>query len=135
MKFPEWLPVYGDVSYRGVCPPESAEQVTFFNWIRSEFPDTYGRIALHPRNEGKRSYNQTARQKAEGMADGAPDIVIGSFMCELKRRDHTKSAWQKGQLPYLESAKGCGNYVCVALGWESAKEAFLEWKNTQSPAD
>lgn len=130
MKFPEWLPVFGDVNYRGKCPPESAEQITFFNWIREEYPDTYGRIALHPRNEGKRSYNQTARQKAEGMTDGAPDIVIGSFMCELKRLDHTQSKWQPGQIEYLEAATTCGNYTCVALGWEAAREAFLQWENT-----
>jgi hypothetical protein len=39
---------------------------------------------------------------------GASDIIIPaacSFVCEIKRRDHTKSKWQPGQVEYLESAK------------------------------
>src|SRR5690625_2396759 len=103
MKFPDWLTVYGDTTWRGPCPPESTEQVTFFNWLRHVYPE-YGAIAIHPRNEGKRSHMQTQRHKAEGMVTGTPDIIIPgatTFVCELKRRDHTKSAWQKGQQDYL----------------------------------
>lgn len=40
--------VYGDLSFRGKCPVESQEQVTFFSRIRREFPDSYGRLAIHP---------------------------------------------------------------------------------------
>lgn len=127
MKFPDWLPVFGDINYRNKkCPPESAEQITFFNAIRKEFP-----TALHPRNEGKRTYNQVSRQKAEGMTVGASDIIIPSkitFVCELKRADHTMSRWQDGQLEYLENCKNDGAFVCVALGHESALEAIEEWK-------
>lgn len=127
MKFPQWLKVYGDTSKRGQCPSETAEQVTFFNAIRREYPESWGRIALHPRNEGKKTFAQVAREKAEGMTNGAPDIVIGSFYCELKRQDHTQSEWQKGQLEYLEAAQDCGMFVCVALGYEAAMQAFREY--------
>lgn len=129
MKSPPWLHVEGDTDYRGDCPPEAAEQVTFFNWIRREFPDTYGRIALHPRNEGKRTAQQASREKSEGMTAGAPDVFIPCsppIIIELKRRDHTKSAWQPGQIEYLEAAQNLGAIVCVALGWEAAKNFFLK---------
>jgi len=133
VKFPSWLNVYGDIAYRNKsCPSETVEQITFFNTLRRDYPD-FGRIALHPRNEGKRTYQQTARQKAEGMAEGASDIVIpGSptFVCELKRQDHTLCRWQKGQIEFLETAKDKGAFVCAALGYESALEAFKEWLST-----
>lgn len=130
MKFPKWLKMYGDTEYRGFCAKESAEQVTFFARIRAQYPDTYGRIAIHPRNEGKRYHAQTQREKMEGMTIGAADIVIpGSptFVCELKRRDHTQSKWQEGQLEYLQAAKDQGAFVCVALGCDAAWEAFIKW--------
>ncbi len=134
MKLPDWITVYGDTSYRGDCPQESAEQITFFADLRRQYPDTYGRAALHPRNEGKRHYSQTARQKAEGMAAGASDVIIpGSpaFVCEIKRRDHTKSKWQDGQQEYLAASMEIGAFACVALGWEAAMQAFEEWRQSQ----
>ncbi|MAG68419.1 MAG: hypothetical protein Tp138OMZ00d2C19078221_9 [Prokaryotic dsDNA virus sp.] len=133
MKMPRWLPVYGDQSYRGDCPKEAAEQVTFFNQVRMT---EWASVALHPRNEGKFTHAQVARMKAEGMLPGASDIIIiGSpvFCCELKRRDHTKSSWQPGQLEFLEDSLRRGAFVCVALGFEAAWEAFQEWILTQPP--
>lgn len=124
------VPVYGDPSWRGKCPPETAEQVTFFSRLRRQYPDTWGRLAIHPRNEGKRTHHQVAKQKAEGMTPGASDIVIPgapSFICELKRRDHTLSRWEDGQPEYLSAAKNAGAFVCVALGCDAAWEAFHEW--------
>lgn len=132
MKIPPWLKCYGDRTYRGDCPPESAEQITFFNRLRAQYPSTYGKIALHPRNEGKRNHRQTARHKAEGMAPGASDIVIPgcpAFVCELKRQDHTKSRWEDDQLDYLAVSRNAGAFVCVALGWEAAWEAFEAWRS------
>ncbi len=129
MKFPTWLKVYGDTTYRGRCPLEATEQITFFNQLRENYPKI-GKIALHPRNEGKRRPRQALKEIMEGMSKGAPDIIIpGSptFCCELKRQDHTKSAWTAGQLAWLEKAKDQGAYVCVALGYEAAWEALLEW--------
>lgn len=127
MKFPKSIKVFGDINWRGDCPVESAEQITLFNKLRKLEP-----TALHPRNEGKRSYNQVSRQKAEGMTPGASDIIIPgcpAFVCELKRKDHTKSVWQKGQIEYLENSQANGAFACVALGWESAMEAYECWKN------
>lgn len=134
MKIPRWLPCYGDTSYRGECPTESAEQITFFNRLRREYTDTLGRIAIHPRNEQQLrggQFRALSRHKAEGMTKSASDIIIPgmpAFVCELKRIDRTKSRWQDGQVEYLEVAKECGAFVCVALGADAAWEAFHDWQ-------
>lgn len=129
MKFPDTLNVYGDQSYRGPCPTENAEQITFFNVLRRDYPQL-GKIALHIKNEGKRNIHQAIRDKAEGMVTGASDIVIPgkpSFVCELKRLDHTKSVWQPGQQDYLEECQIRGSFVCVALGHKAALSAVDFW--------
>ena len=134
MKFNHEIKVYGDKSYRGICPLEAVEQTTFFNRIRSVYPQSFGKIAVHNRNEGKRNFRQAARQKAEGMVAGAPDISIPgnpSFLCELKRRDHTESELSKKQESYLMTADKMGSFCCIALGVEAAWEAFEEWRRGQ----
>lgn len=133
MKFPEWMRVYGAQDYRGDCPLEEAEQATFFSQLRKARPEIYGRLALHPKNEGKRKgaqFAQLARDKALGLAPGAPDVVVPgapTLLIEIKRRDHTKSTWQPGQVEYLATADRVGCFVCVALGWEGAMAAFEDW--------
>ena len=134
MKFPDWLRVYGDQSFRGKCPHESVEQITFFHRLRREYPDTYGVIAIHARTEGDRSHAQTVRYKAEGLTPGCADIIIPSskpFVCEMKRMDHTKSEFQNMQLVYLQAAHSAGAFVCVALGYLGAWSAFEDWKRSQ----
>jgi hypothetical protein len=132
MKFPPGIALYGDPTYRGECARESAEQITFFNVVRKSYPKI-GLIATHIRNEGKRSYSQAAKQKAEGMTKGAPDVIIPgnpSFVCEIKRLDHTQSRWKDGQQAYLIAAQETGSFVCVALGYEAALNALDEWLKT-----
>jgi hypothetical protein len=73
---------------------------------------------------------QIAREKAEGMVKGASDVIIcGSptFVCEIKRRDHTKSTWQDGQQEFLNAAQKTGSFVCIALGADAAWEAFADY--------
>ena len=129
MKFDKHLKIYGDLSYRGKCPTEAMEQSTFINWLRRTSPD-YGPLVVHIKNEGKRTIYQTQRDKAQGMTTGASDIIIPgnpAFVCEMKRRDHTKSRWQDGQQEYLLRCHRVGAFACVALGHEAAKEAFQCW--------
>ena len=133
MKFPPNIPVYGDQKFRDVCPTESREQISFFNKLRKEYPDTWGRIAIHPRNEQLLTGGQfrgVIKHKAEGMTPGASDIVIpGSppLVCELKRKNHTLSTWQAGQIEYLEAAQSLGAFACIALGAEGAWDAFEDY--------
>ena len=127
------VPIYGDQSFRGKCPVESMEQMTFFNRLRMAHPATYGLLAIHPRNEGQLRGGQFAaisKHRAEGMSKGASDVVIPgvlSFVCEIKRRDHTKSKWEECQPEYLAAAQSVGAFACVALGADAAWQAFSDW--------
>ena len=134
MKVPNDLKVYGDMSFRGKCPSEALEQVTFFARLRRLHP-MYGAIAIHPRNEGKRTHLQAAKEKSEGMTTGATDIIIPSnpsFVCELKRRDHTLSALRQEQIDYMRAAQVAGCVVCVAFGADAAWQAFEEWLDAKA---
>lgn len=132
MVFPDGIKVYGDITYRDKgCPLEGAEQATFFNTLRAEHSDTYALTAHHVKNEGKRTMSQIQREKAAGMTGGAADINIPgcpSFVCELKRMDHTQSRMQPKQPAFLQQAKKSGAFVCIALGHEAAWEAFNDWR-------
>lgn len=133
MKFNVDVPVFGDMSFRGKCPQEGIEQASFFSKLRREYPDTWGIIALHPRNEGLKiggQFSSVMKHQAEGMTKGASDIIIPArvaFVCELKRQDHTLSRWQSGQQEYLEAAQAAGAFACIALGAAAAWQAFEEW--------
>jgi hypothetical protein len=127
MKIPPNIPLYGDPTWRGECATETAEAVTFFNAIRKT---KWGGIAIHIKNEGKRKHGQAAWDRAQGMVKGASDIIIpGSptFVCELKRKDHTRSKISDEQVAYLDDAMKMGAFACVALGWEAAWEAVRVW--------
>ena len=126
MKFPKHIPVYGDKSFRGECPKEVEEQRTAIKEIRDRWPDTLGRLVVHPRNEGKRDYRQHTREFLDGLTAGASDIIIPgspSLVIELKRRDHTLSRLSDKELIYLLAAKDGGSHAVIALGWEAAIEA------------
>ena len=124
MKIPKEIKVYGSTN-SGVVPSESIEMITFFNKLRREHPE-YAAIAFHCRNEGKRTLQQTQKQKAEGLTVGVPDIIIPCnppFVCELKSRSPRATITQE-QIDYLLQAQELGAFVCVALGYEGAMEAF-----------
>jgi len=133
MKIPDWLKTYGDTSYRGDCPLEDAELMTFFNELNRLHPQL-ALVAIHPDNEGLvlgTGHHHHIKQKAKGaIRNGAADIIIcgsPSFVCEMKRQDHTKSKWQDGQLDFLQTSQELGAFVCVALGYEAALQAVDTW--------
>jgi len=132
MKLPENIHVFGDLAYRNKkCPPEAAEQVAFIQFIRLKYPNSYGKVITHIRNEGKTTVQQRMRHKNDGMIKGASDIIIPAsitFVCELKRRDHTLSKISEEQIAYLESAQKLGAFACVGLGYDGAIEAFSKWR-------
>lgn len=129
MIFPQWLTVYGDTSFRGECSVEDAEHTTFVNDVRRCYPKAAA-VMIHAQNEGKRTASQAQWDKARGLNAGVADFVfVGSpsLVIEMKRRDHTKSHWQKGQQEFLQAAQAQGATVCVALGWEAALDAVRVW--------
>lgn len=126
MKLPANLTLFGTVDKNDTAS-ESQHAITFFNKLRREYPQ-YGTIATHIRNEGKRTSSQVQKQKAEGMTTGAADIIIPCnppFVCELKSRS-PRAKITPEQIAYLLQAQELGAFVCVALGYEAAFEAFLK---------
>ncbi|AGN89454.1 hypothetical protein Eta_008 [Serratia phage Eta] len=126
---PNYIPIFGDVNYRGECATETAELIGFFRLLEREFP-SLAAIATHIRNEGKRSKFQGYKQQQEGMNTGASDIIIPCsppIVIELKRRDHTLSAISAKQVSYLSSAQVLGAFSVVALGAVGAMEAVKAW--------
>lgn len=131
MKIPDSISVYG-CKVPGCKISESHHLITFFNILRKDYPD-FAAIALHIRNEGNRTYYQTAKHKMEGMVTGACDIILPgnpSFCCELKSQA-SSSRISKEQINYLVAAKKNGSFVCIAYGWEAAIQAFQSWLKLQ----
>lgn len=130
MKFPDWLPVFGDQSFRGNCPKEDSDLISFISWLEWTHKD-YFALFIHQKNEGKRTWQQVAADKRKrSINKGVSDVVIPvqlPLVMEVKRKDHTKSGWEDGQLIYLETAKKHGAFVCAALGFEGQIEAFNYW--------
>jgi len=134
-KIPPCIPIFGDKKYRNKkCPKETPEQVTFVNWVRSSYPSDYGKLLVHPRNEGLKSegqFSSIARDKAMGhLTKGAADIIIPAkipFVCEIKRADMTLSKIDQDQIYYLLIAQRLGAFSCIALGHVGAIEGFNEW--------
>lgn len=134
MKLPPNIPLYGDPKWRGKCPVESVEQVSWFNRIRREYPDTYGAVATHIRNEGLKTagqFSSVIKHSAEGLVVGASDIILPArvpLVIEMKRRDASKSVLSPEQAAYLLAAQSLGAWVCVALGAVAAWDAFEQWR-------
>ena len=123
------LVVYGDPDWRGKCPLEAAEAVSFFCQLRAEFPEL-AKVATHIRNEGKRTKRQGYQHQQEGMNTGASDVIIPvcpPIVMEMKRRDHTLSSISKDQVDYLVAAASGGAFTGVALGAAGAMEMVRTW--------
>jgi len=120
--------IYG-TSTPEVCPSEKVEMASFFNRLRREYP-ALGAIALHIRNEGKRSAMQQQAIVGEGgFVKGASDVIIPgapTFVMEMKSRSKTAKV-SKEQKAYLEAAAATGAFACVALGAVAAWEALEDW--------
>lgn len=102
---------------------------TFFNQLRINHPN-YAEIALHIFNEGKKTPQQVEREKLVGMIPGASDIIIPgnpTFICEMKSQSPQAKIYQE-QIDFLIAAQNNGAFVCIALGYEAAIKAFLDWK-------
>lgn len=110
------------------APSESVEQITFFNQLKKHCPDI-AKVALHVKNEGKRTMAQAAKDKAEGLVTGAPDIFIAgdpSLLIELKKRSKRAKVGDD-QIKYLNSASKLGAECYICYGWESAWIALQRW--------
>lgn len=134
MKIPDGIPVYGNLDFRGKCPKEDQEQVSAINRIRQLYPDTFGPLVFHPRNEQQLQGGQFSamiKHKAEGLTPGVPDLCIPGAPClivEIKRCDRTLSSISDEQIAYLRNALSMGAFAAIALGAVAAIEAFDTWR-------
>ena len=107
--------------------------------VSSEFIRKLWSIAIHPKNEGRRTAQQANRDRATGSLNkGASDVIIPCctpIIIEMKRQDHTMSSWEDEQQEYLESAQTLGSRVCVALGWRAAMQFVDECVGNEKPLD
>ena len=129
-QLPDWLPLYGDKTFRGDCELEAYEQKQFVKAVRKIFPVTLGKLITHIKNEGARSDSQTNHDYSMGLWPGAADIIIIAkipFVLELKRRDPTKSSFSQDSIVYLKTAQDQGAFVCGALGFAGAWDALEVW--------
>ena len=129
MKFHRDLKVYGDINFRGKCPKEEVEQITFFNQLKKLHPEI-AELATHIKNEGKKTWGQINKDRQSGLNQGFSDIIIAgcpACLIEMKRQDHTKSHWQENQEEKLLLAQSSGAFSCVALGYVGALEAVKDW--------
>lgn len=131
MKIPQWLRTYGDLSFRGASHKEDYVLSSLIDDIRRNYPDTYGLLAFHPKNEGKRTASQSRVDKMKGLTKGVCDLVIPgnpTLFLEIKIQDHTKASWSNPeQLAFLKAAHDAGAYVCLAFGYEASIRCFNDW--------
>ena len=136
MRLPKTIKIYGDITHRDKdCRKESTEQKEFFGFLK-ELRPAYHAVAFHPKNEGKRTYQQAEADRQQGALNkGASDIIIPAsitFVCELKCVDHTESHMPAIEVEYLEAAQELGAFACIALGSNAAWQALLDWENLLS---
>lgn len=120
-----------DGGYRGDCPKEETDQISYGLWMQHRFPDV---LWFHVPNEtGTKSGPQfVEKRRRMGVRSGVSDNVILTHginhkcgLIELKRRDKTKSKVSKSQNQVLEGAIEEGHFGAIAYGLEEIKKATL----------
>lgn len=113
---------------------ESQEQEALFRWARLNVK-RYPELAVlhHIPNGGGRTPWEGRALKRRGVLAGVPDICLpaprnghGSLYIELKRVGEGGSTSQ-AQKRVIEALRAVGNKVHVCEGWESAKEAIVQY--------
>ena len=135
MKTPAWLPVFGDLPKSTSNPAEDYVLSSLISRIRNDYPLTYGLVAFHVKNESKRTTGQIRADKAKGLTKGVSDlIVIGNPTLCMEIKKDNSCRFEDGQLEFLQQAQKQGAFVCLAIGYQGAKDAFEHWLKLQSYA-
>lgn len=136
--------IYGDTSLRGKTGSEDGELASFNQWVIYNYPDI-SPVCFHPPNEWRpdnktTSFSHYNKMISKGykprLADwiclgvnGSPPLLI-----EMKKKNIQESLSTKkrkehfiDQCELLHRQQSLGSVVCVALGFEAAKAAFIEY--------
>ena len=135
MKTPNWLPVFGDLPKSTSNPAEDYVLSSLISRIRNDYPSTYGLVSFHVKNESKRTTGQIRADKAKGLTKGVSDlIVVGNPTLCMEIKKDNSCRFEDGQLEFLQQAQKQGAFVCLAIGYQGAKDAFEHWLKLQSYA-
>ena len=135
MKTPSWLPVFGDLPRAKDNPAEDYVLSSIISRIRKDYPSSYGLVAFHVKNESRRTVGQIRADKAKGLTKGVSDLIIigNPALCMEIKKDNS-CRFKDGQLEFLQQAQKGGAFVCLAIGYQGAKDAFEYWLKLQSCA-
>ena len=129
MKTPAWLPKFGDLPKSTSNPAEDYVLSSLISRIRNDYPSSYGLVAFHVKNESKRTTGQIRADKAKGLTKGVSDlIVVGNPTLCMEIKKDNSCRFEDGQLEFLQQAQKQGAFVCLAIGYQGAKDAFEEWR-------
>lgn len=135
MKTPSWLPVFGGLPRAKDNPAEDYVLSSLISRIRKDYPSSYGLVAFHVKNESRRTVVQIRADKAKGLTKGVSDLIIigNPTLCMEIKKDNS-CRFEDGQLEFLQQAQKQGAFVCLAIGYQGAKDAFDYWLKLQSCA-
>lgn len=133
-EIPDNVTVYGG-DYFGECNSEDADLISFFSWIKFNYPHLVN-LVYHIPNEAMKPVQGIVMDKKKGVLDGAPDVCIAlvpAVYIEMKRRCVKKSLCNTKsrqhfarQLEVLSSIASAGNRCFVAFGLDAAKQIIKE---------
>ena len=135
MKTPAWLPKFGDLPKSTSNPAEGYVLSSLISRIRNDYQSSYGLVAFHVKNESRRTMGQIRADKAKGLTKGVSDlIVIGNPTLCMEIKKDNSCRFEDGQLEFLQQAQKGGAFVCLAIGYQGAEDAFEYWLKLQSCA-
>lgn len=124
---------------KSTVSPETSEAQAFVRWCRfSERIHPELEAMYHIPNGGARDVQTGCRLKREGVKAGMPDYCLpvmrggyGALYIELKRKD----GGQLSDTQKLTHGKLRQHWNCVKVcnGWESARDAVLEYLELPHP--
>jgi hypothetical protein len=136
--------IYGDTSLRGKCNAEDGELSSFHQWVIFNYPE-FAPMCFHPANEWKPDNNKESHAHYQKMLNKgymprlADWIFLGAngmppFLLEMKKKHISESLNSRDrkehfleQCELLHRQQKLGAVVCIALGFEAAKVAWIEY--------
>ncbi|MCM1364946.1 MAG: VRR-NUC domain-containing protein [Faecalibacterium sp.] len=121
--------------FKAIYAKEDEEQALLFEWAKlheGKYPEL--KAMYHVPNEGKRSEQQGAKMKSEGLKPGVPDICLPvsrggyhSLYIELKREKGGRLT--ENQKTWIDMLRRLGNYAVCCCGSKAAEKVILWYLN------
>ena len=105
-------------------PSEHAEQVTFVQWFRRQFPAV--RIFAIP-NGGHRNVAVAGKLKAEGVSRGVPDLFVPAWRLWIEMKRAHGGRLSREQVDWISYLTECGDTIIVGYGADDAILQVKKW--------